>query len=240
MSIGHPDWLRGIELDDHPFVAASAFMTSGVELFPFLGEPAHKYQSYQLQLQFLNGAATATNYANLVVRFYDNSGVHTTAHVLWEDEIEINVGGILTFITDRMHGADMSLTPIFPGGTLGVLWLMSNRPADRLHILEGPTSRSRVLLSRVGVLVGAGATSGHLFAPLFNGPADISLDASAAVNGFWNIFFGNDPNILLKIPFTAAALSQEIILPNKPMHFTVQNTSAAAAMYFTSLWTRDN
>jgi hypothetical protein len=240
MSVGSPDWLPRSLTSDHPYVAASTGMTSGVELFPFFNEPALKYQSYQIQCQFLNGAAAANNYASLVIRFYDGSGGHGTGNVLWEDEIEINVGAILTFITDRIHGAEMSLTVTFPAGTFGVLWTLSNRVADRLHILEGPGSRDRTLQIRNQVVINAGATSPHQFVPLFHGPADIALDASGAVVGLWNFYFGSDPNIAFKIPFQQATSITEIILPCRPLHYTITNNDAAQRTFFTSVWARDN
>jgi len=237
MSIGHPDFQRQILVSDNPFVAADKGLTSGVEEFPFLGEQALKYASYQLRFAFNNGAASPTNYAGVTLRFYSSL---TLTRLIWEDFLEINPGGVSTYVTDRIHGAQMSLVPIFPGGTLDVVWMYSNRPADRLHILEAPKDNDRIMISHDTVNVGAGATSGHRFVPLWNGPVIVSLDASAGINATWSFYFGSNANIHHKIQFPSAPLFQELILPTRPMHYTVTNTGAAAADFITSIWGRDN
>jgi hypothetical protein len=225
------------QLADSPFLAANTGLTTGVEQFPAGGEPATKYSSYQLRLSFSNGAASPSNYAQASIRFWHDLSL---TKLIWEDTVEVNPGNVRSYITDRLHGAQMSILPTFPGGTLDCTWLFSNRSAPRLQCLEAPAGNDRILLARSSVVVGAGNTSADQFVPLFNGPCDISLDASAGVTALWSFYFGSLAPIAFKIPFSGAALTQEAILPLRPLHYTVQNTGASQQTFFTSIWARDN
>lgn len=228
----------GTVLIDNPFVAngGTVSLVNGVEIDTFFSIPAAGYQSYQLKFNYDNGAATAVNYGQVEIRFYDPN----TGAIVWRDIIECNTGGVDTYVTDRCHGYRMTLFPTFPGGTLFVLWLLSNRPADRLKVLESPAGADRILLNRSGIAVAGGATSAQQFAPLFHGPMIVSLDASAGVTATWNFYFGSLANITHKIQFPGAPTYQELILPCRPIHYTVQNTAGALTTFFTSMWVRDN
>lgn len=225
----------GARIIDQPFVAARTTMTSGVEMTPFLNVAASGFQSYQIMLQFSNGAQSATNFASVEIRFKDDQN-----NVVWRDLVEINAGNVETYITDRMHGTVMTLFPTFPGGTLSVDWLFSNRPADRLHIQE-QACNDRILLNRVGTTVAASATSGHQFVPLFHGPIQISLDADAGVSARWDFYFGSLSGVVHKFSFTGVVVILDInILPIRPLHYTITNGVAAQHTFFTSIWARDN
>lgn len=235
MSIGFPDWQKPALVWDNPFVAARQNLTSGVELFPFFNEPGLKYQSYQLKLTFTNGAQSPTNYALVELRFYDDLA---GTQQVWIDQVEVNAGAKVTFITDRLHGAQMSLLPTFPGGTLACDWIFSNRPADKLRVLEYPDAADRIIKQNDVAAIPAATTGSHRFAALFNGSAVIYTNASG--QGIWRLYYGSLALELQQITFTAAGQAmRELWLPMRPLHYTIENTGGAPQSYTTSVVARD-
>lgn len=230
-----PDYNRPTRIGDDPFLAVRQTLTSGAEIFPFFNPPATRWSSYHLRLTFTNGAATATNFASVEIRGYDYLSLPM---LIWRDTVEVNAGGVDTYVTDRLHGAFVSLFPTFPGGVLDCDWVLNNRPATSLRILEYPAAADRILLCRDTAAVGPGATSGHRFAPSFTGPGIMSLDAPGA--GTWTFYAGSLVNPLFSVPVPATTVqSVTLQLPARPLHFTITNPGAGAVTYHTSIWAAD-
>lgn len=226
----------GSRIIDQPFVATRANLTSNSEQSAFFNVPASGFQSYILMLQFSNGAQSATNYATVEIRFKDDTG-----QVVWRDLIEVNAGNVETYLTDRMHGSIMTLFPTFPGGTLFCDWLFSNRPADRLHFME-QACNDRILLDRKVTNVAANSTSAHQFVPAFHGPASMQIDGSAPTSSAnFNFFFGSLAPIAVKFKYAGSPIFiDNIVLPLRPLHYTIDNLEAAARDFILSVWARDN
>ena len=227
----------GSRIIDQPFVAARQAMTSGVELAAFLNTQASLFQSYVLKLNFSNGAQSATNFALIEIRFYDDAN-----NVIWKDIVEVNAGNPDTYITDRMHGNFMKLFPTFPGGTLNVDWIMSNRPADRLKVLEAPTGADRILVQDQQTTVAAAATSGHVFVPLFHGPGHFFAWHSATDTTLIRLYWGSlstNESERLNGP-SGADIHQDILLPLRPLHYTINNQGAGSVTVHVTVTARDN
>lgn len=235
VALDWPDYNPPTRVADDPFVAARQGLTSGVEQFPFFNPPATRWASYHLKLVYTNGAATATNYAQVEIRGYDDL---SATQLIWRDVIEVNPGAVETYVTDRLHGAHVSLFPTFPGGTLDCDWVLNNRPETQLRILEYPAAADRLLLVRDTANVAGGTTTGHRFVPSFTGPGNISLDAPTAAT--WTFYCGSLVNPLFTVPVPATTVFPVTLqLPTRPLHFTISNPGGAATVYHTSIWAAD-
>jgi hypothetical protein len=120
-------------LGDNPAVVFDGNLTSGQERGTGNVNPA-AFSSYQLRFVFANGAQTATNFAIVDVRFYEDAA---QTILIGSDTFQINASNANTYISGPLRSGFMAIFASFPGGTLGCHWLLSNRPVSRVQATEG-------------------------------------------------------------------------------------------------------
>lgn len=227
-------------LVDNPVTALSQNLSSGV----IQALPANinlgAFQSYQAVFNFSNGAASTTNYATIQVKFFSDAALTT---VLWSDTIEINPGNVRTFLNDRLHGPYMTLTPTFPGGTLGCILVLSNRVVDRLKLMEATDDDRILVTNELTTALNDGDTSEWHFAPVFHGPAYARF--SGLGNGYFQFAFGTDA-VIWQRSYNKRMGEEglELLLPCRPLRWRVVMTDLdspnTTSVYGFSLWARDN
>jgi len=237
MTVGYPDWQRGVQLADNPVILLNQVDVLDSNDFD-LGD-VRRFSSYIFRAIYgSTGPASPTNYGAVLVRFFGGPGL---ANLIWEDFFELNTGNATALIVDAMHGGDMEVSTVLPavaGQSINLLVMGSNRPIPRLHVHER-SGNDRIPIIATTRNIAAGGSS-DVFAPLQYGPCDIEVSTTGQPGAF-SLFLGTLTPAHSIISLLANARTfREIVLPLRPLRIHIVNTGAAAANFTVSMWGRDN